>query len=453
MKIIEKIFLLLFFIVVVGQYYGYTKTIEFSFYDEWLWVSRSYFYELLIKGDYKAEAWSRIESYDQPKLAELLYGAWLYPRYLRSEDGKNGFGYGKWLSKNGLGYTVYYNDDYDEFNKSNKVSYVLDWNDGLVLGDMIAKYGNGIEPTLNVLRYARYLNVILLAINFLIIWRIGKELMRGIVPPLMLSLLVSNNSLLTEAGLKAQSDGLFVTLFNFCLLMLILYIRKNKLRYWWFFCFAAGLLISTKLNGIMALIIGGLTLGYQLLIKRKFYWKDMIIKFISMLAIPFTLLVLINPFTWSRPIGNSMFLFEHRAKTAVDQCLELPGNCIFTHFDRLNRILENFYSVENVHFFNYPFGWPVLSMNIYLCLTIILGIFFIMGVIYCLADTKKRKSVNWLMVSSLSVVLISMVFYLKLDWYRYYIQLVLFVVYFQICGVIFVCNLLLGRTGKSFEGS
>ena len=69
--------------ITLGFFYlGVVGRIPVSYWDEMIWVGRSYFVDYYLKGNLSSPVWQSIPSYDQPKLGEYMYGLWIYPRFL-----------------------------------------------------------------------------------------------------------------------------------------------------------------------------------------------------------------------------------------------------------------------------------------------------------------------------------------------------------------------------------
>jgi len=90
MKKIIKYFLipLFIFIIFFTFYNNVYKKISITYWDEEAWLGRGYFFELLIKGDFNNPLWDTPLAFDQPKLTEYMYGAAIYPTYLKYKEKK-----------------------------------------------------------------------------------------------------------------------------------------------------------------------------------------------------------------------------------------------------------------------------------------------------------------------------------------------------------------------------
>lgn len=62
------------------------KDISIRYWDEYAWIGRSYYFDFLIKGDIHNFHWQSYYAVNQPKLAEYLYGALLYPKFLSQKE-------------------------------------------------------------------------------------------------------------------------------------------------------------------------------------------------------------------------------------------------------------------------------------------------------------------------------------------------------------------------------
>ena len=259
MKKIIKYFLipLFIFIIFFTFYNNVYKKISILYWDEDGWLGRGYFFELLIKGDFNNQLWDTPLAFNQPKLTEYMYGAAIYPTYLK---------YKEKLSKKNIDYAQFFIDhnfyqvDGEKYEKYKENNYqFIDWEKGKFVdfdasaSQLVNKYGQNFQKTIDLIFTARKINVYLLSLNVVIVYYISVFCF-GLFPSLLISLLFGSNNFIIEACLKAHSEGLFLFLFNLDLLILILTVKKNRL-FSILFAIVTGLLWQTKINGVMMLII------------------------------------------------------------------------------------------------------------------------------------------------------------------------------------------------------
>jgi len=407
-------------IIFIYLYSIFSKKIPVSYRDEMMWVGRSYFFDLYIKGDFDNPIWQSRYAYEQPKLAEYVYGAWLYPKYLKEKLQQNDphFDYIKFLFRNGFYMTHgYYQNNYK----------IIDFDETFIgfHEDYLRKYGTDSINTVNTVYYARIINFFLLALAAVIFYYV-VYLYKNFIVALLMVFFYSFNPLFIDSGLKAHSEALFVLLFNSSLFVLTLYfVKKRSLKYLIIFSILAGLCMSTKLNGIMLIFI--------YFVINFFSSRNIFHIFLSFL---FSILIFIvlNPFTYSNPIIKIPQMFEKRMEAATVQSKQFPSNYLPTPASRLNRIYSNFFSsnyyaceYNNIYFLSFFSKYPPILLILFLC-----GIF---SEIYLAAKSNKKSLI--LLIIFLCI-LTTMSFYLKLNWDRYYIQLIFFVVFYQYIGLAFL---------------
>ena len=135
-------------------------------------------------------------------------------------------------------------------------------------------------------------------------------------------------------------------------------------------------------------------------------------------------------------------MFRHRLKSADIQSIQFPNDYLPTPISRLNQIYVNFFNSDYyTNTFNNLYFTPLITKHSLANYPALLIFIFSNGIFSELyyAFKGSKKSVILLLV--FTCILITMSFYLKLNWERYYIQLVLFIVLYQTIGVIFLYNL------------
>jgi len=404
------------FLILVFYYNSCLKTLSVSFYDEFLWTGRSYFFEYYIKGDFKNKIWQSYESYDQPKLTEYAYGAWLYPTYLKEKRNEKSLDYKNFLIKNGFG-----NVDDRGYNS---------------LEEYFAK--NNIDGTkaIKIINKARLLNVFLLAGSVVLVYLLILQNMNA-VTGIIFSGCYGLNYLIINTCLKAHSEALFLFTFNAAFLFMNLYFKKKKNIYLILFSIFTGLCVSTKLNGIMLMIIFMILniIIFGVIQKNKI--KNILFKSILSLSICMAVFWILNPFVYSHPFKNTVYLFDWRMKTATTVQSNLSKeNYLPNNLLRIKKIFENFYFSKQTTNFN---GVKIINkLDLPKIYGITLFILFIFGLVYCLKMAWRKNTAAIIMCGSFFIILLMMSYYLILDWPRYYVQLVLFFAIFQLLGLFLI---------------
>lgn len=422
------------FLIFSLSYSYYSKSMPVSFWDEILWVGRSYFFEFFIKGDFSNRIWQSPESYDQPKLAEYLYGAWLYPLYLKDkEKSQKQFDYTTYLIKNGF-YEI--NEDYmkNYTNYKNNFNVIkFDYRMSGFPNDWVVKYGPDALKPLNLIYKARILNVFLLTCAVIFAYFLLLQF-GGLLFATIFCIFYGFNSLIINTAIRAHSEALFLFTFNAAMLFMMLYFsKKKKIAYLLLFSIFAGLNMSTKLNGIL---LPGVffTMNTILLIFLK---KEKVKQFlIGVLPILVCLIIFIalNPFTYSQPLKNVKYMFDHRWETALSQARQFSNSYIPPGRMRMWKILKNFYFSRQTPYFN---GVEIFkSFSQKKNYGIYLFVLFLLGLLYLLEQNFKKNIKTIIILVSFVLIYMIMVYYLILDWPRYFVHLVLFFSIFQLFGLL-----------------
>lgn len=422
----------LFFFLFVFFYSQALKTIPVSFWDEILWVGQSYFIQPYIHGDFQNKIWLSPNSYDQPKLAEYAYGMWLYPLYLKEkyQRKEDEFDYTRFLISKGF-YEIdeRYMDSYKDYEKMSSPTK-FDERDSGFPQEWVGKYGHSVVKTINIIYYARIMNIFLLAGASLAAYFLVLQY-AGLLPAFVFLVFYGFNSLIVDAGLKAHSEALFLFTFNCSLLLMNLYFTKGrKLHFLLLFSVFSGLTIATKLNGVMLIPVFFLVNTVLFFVtKEKKNWQ--LFQPVLSAVISVILFISLNPFTFSDPFKNVQYMFTWRVNQAlyqVDIFFEayLPDN-----FVRIKKVFENFYSPASITHFNSP-KFVSFSTEKYWFIVVIL---FLIGFLYSVKLACKKDKSAILLLSSFLLILISMSYYLLLNWSRYYVHLVLYFVLFQSLGL------------------
>jgi hypothetical protein len=427
------------FTVLIFNYSSYLKTIPISFFDEMFWVGRSYFFEFYINRDFQNRIWQSYESYDQPKLTEYSYGAWLYPLYLK-EKNKNEelFDYTRFLIKNGF-YEIdeSYMNNYTDYKRILNIVKLDKENSGFleVPKEYVARYGTMISKPINLIYHARRLNMFLLAGAVIFAYFFILQLV-GIPIALLFSTFYGFNSLIIDNGLKAHSEALFLFTFNAAFLFMSFYFAKGrKILYLLLFSLFAGLCMSTKLNGTMLVVIFFISNAILLFFSKQKRIEHILVGILPV-VVGLVIFVSLNPFTFSNPIKNVQYMFDWRMKTATTQTARYKNSFLPNGVSRVKKIFNNFYYSKQVPFFNgiKIFGQlgKLKNYGNYLF------IFFTLGLFYSLKLAFNKNITAIVIICSFITILIFMNYYLVLDWSRYYIHMSFFFIMFQSFGLYFL---------------
>lgn len=437
---------LLIFSFLIFEYSSFLKKIPFSFYDEILWISHSVFFQYYIHGNFSDQIWTTRESYDQPKLTEYIFGAWLYPKYLKEEKesiNKN-IDYEEFLIKNG----------FSEFKSISK-HQLVDSTKSIKYtpadsGDknyFLSKYGTDSLKTLELILHVRNLNMLFLIIAVFFTFLIAKNYINYYLA-LAFSIIYGTNSLIVNSSLKAHSEALFLLNFNVAVFFMIQYFKKRKFYSLLFFSLFSGLCFSTKLNGLSLLILFIILNTIFLIFCKKNRLK---IIFYSLISSCMVLLVffIFNPFVHKNFVKNILYMFNWRVYLA--NYVQMPGN-IEIHLpnfeSRILRIFNNYYFSKNRIYFNKPINVQIFHTNFYHFL------FFLLGLIYSIKKSIN-KNIDFIILLNIFLLLLFLTgLYLFLDWDRYYINLSFFFIFLQFLGIVeffkFIFSFLRNNLSKLF---
>lgn len=426
-NLIKFLFIPLYiFLVFILGYQWISSRTPVAYWDEMLWVGRSYFFQYYLQGDFHNPVWQNYESYDQPKLAEYSYGLWLYPMYLAQKLGpQKPSSYLQFLVQHNL-YSV--SPELKKYAPPVLHPVVFDKKDIGFAADYMARHGAESVKAINLIYMSRVLDVVLLAGSVVIVYLLVLQYFHHWVATLF-ALLYGFNPLLITTGVIAQSEALFLFTFNCAFLFLTLYFQKGQRKLdLVLFALFAGLCASTKLNGFMLPIIF-LVINTIQALKTKANRSTIIATGFFPLLAAFVILVCLNPFTFSDPLSNAIFLFQWRfSEATVAPMLQNPGVRIWA-------VLNHFYLLPQVYTYSGIFSFENFSNSLYFRIYLIGSV--TAGIGYWSRKAFQKETSGVVIMSSFLIILMLMSWYLTLDWPRYYVQLPLFFLVFQFSGLYF----------------
>lgn len=456
-RIKQVIFSTILFVVLIIYYFSIYKTIPISYFDEFLWVGRSYFFEYFIRGDFNNPIWQNQESYDQPKLAEFAYGAWIYPLYIKEYAGsaEGSSGYTWYLIQKGLNLI---GDSHMRFLKGHEYSQ-LDTQDSGPPAYYVSKYGMPGKALSSFIYYARVLDIILLVASVFAAYLLVMEY-AGFYPALLFFVFYGSNKLVVETGLKAHSEALFLLMFNCAIYAMMRYFtRARQLRYLLLFALFAGFCFSTKLNGLLLFaIFFVLNLWVSELFQKNKSHEDVPSKSLSVshriksvltgcipLIIGIAIFIAINPYTHTNPVQNIMHMFLWRMDVKSAK-YEFASAYLPDWNSRIHTIFDNYYVIKGDRCFNCvafrtPDDMPTEAMPILFVLGII-------GFAYSFKRTMQNDISGAVIVFSFVLTVLITGCYLLLDWDRYFVHMTLFFVLLQSVGAYIIFS----RTYGFFVG-
>jgi hypothetical protein len=262
-----QIFLISFFFVCLLFFYSkYYKQVPIIYFDEQWWVWDSSMFQHLLEGDFNSEVWQARTNIDQPSLPKYIFGAWIYPKYLEAKS--NGFNsdYTNYLVSQGY----YYEDGIlpDEKIDENFIKgEIITPENKERINNSFQRHNLHVLINPDLIYWTRFLNIfILMGAVGVLLYLLFK--IKGIWFSLVFFFLYGFNPLLIRFGLMAQTEALFLLLFNSSLVALIYYfVKEEDKRLLLWFSVLVGLCFSTKLNGVIPLFTY-LLISVVLLIKK-----------------------------------------------------------------------------------------------------------------------------------------------------------------------------------------
>ena len=409
------------------------------FHDEYSWIGRSFYFELLLKGDFKNKLWSTNNVDGDPKLASYIYGLFLYPDYLKEKKFK-----GKDYDM--VRYLIDHNFYDDQFlnwpsrykyNKYLGKSFVL-WRASDAseqpLNNLLRTYGSNFEKTIDTIFRARLGAVIFLSLSVVIAYFIFILAFNSYFISILLSFLYGLSSFVIFYGIVAGTESIYLFFFNLTLLSLICFFSGKKQRFIFIVIstISCALLNQTKLNGILFIPLIVILLTIDSFEKNIKLW---FIKVFLTVGLFILIYFISNPFLYSNFIRKVIFQYRWTYNTSLDQQLNLfRPQALLTVRERLDFI--NGYFFDKTSQVLAPI--IVKDKNIIFSFIVLAKLLFILGLLKQIRNIIIRKVIVG-NVTTIAFIFfyISLLVYLMLAWQRYLIHMVFFTFYFIGHGIIF----------------
>jgi hypothetical protein len=419
--IFSIIFPALLFVSLCNVYINKSKVIPVSLWDEMLWVGRSYFFETYLSLDFRNDVWNSFESYDQPKLAEYMYGLVLYPTYIREKETIKNFpnpSFRNFLQSRSLYGTL-----------SNVPSSAIIFQDR-DSGDedyYYHKYGERVFKTLELIYRARIINFILLSASVIIFYFIMMQHVKSGIA-LVFAFIYGYNSQLIYSGIKAHSEALFIFLFNASIFLLLRYFAGGKpLKSLFLFSMTVGLCMSTKLNGLLLLFSYYILEIWQNI--RRIRYPALIQNMNRIMlstTIALFIFIILNPFTFSNPFMRGLEIFEFRRKTSISQSKIFPEASLPDPFSRIRKTYNVFFSPTDINYIGTINFFGDSGRYAFIRIAIFFG-----GVAVELRKIYQKSKISLVIMTFFFVSLGALSQYLVFNATRYHIHLLVFALLFQ----------------------
>lgn len=433
----KLIFPLLIFCFSLYFYSQIYKSIPIRYWDEYYWVARSYYFELFIKKDFDNELWFTTESYDQPKLAEYIYGLVLYPKFIdykrKIKLNDNNYDLAKFLIDNNF-YSIE-SKKYENYKNLNR-NYINWGKDPQEVFDvsfdfLIKKFSSSINKTIDLIFSARKANVLFLSFTSVIVYFLALNLSGSLVVSLLFVLFYGTNIYIIESALRAHSEGLFLLLFDLSLLFILFFFNKKySIKYGMLFFISSALLTTTKLNGVMLTIIFNILL-FSLLLSEGFN-RNILRTIIFGNTIFFVIFIFHHPLLMKNPMENVFLIYKHRLTTTIDHAKAEPSSVLATRKSRVLSIFNNYLGDRFDNFNNYFLIRRFIKNN----KTLVLWVYRITFIFGFITFFKRKWKKYWYFGLIFLLTIWIMSFYLLLNWDRYFVHLTFFFIFFQCYGLV-----------------
>ncbi len=369
--------------------------------DEYLFLKKSYFFDLLLKKDFSHPGWQE-ENFDQPRLGTYIYGLAL--RFKGIKDIQ------EWQKEN-------------KFNTI-KVKGVVWWEK--LFGEKFNDFPSELKPAVDLIIYSRRVAAFFgfgsLILLFFLGW-LNKDLGLAFFSASVLGV----NRLMLYYGRVAMTDAFQLFFFFLNLILLCFYLKfffqkKIKLLFLCYFLLglSAALATGVKVIGILSLIYSLMVFTVLFFINRRIKSlpaKKLFLGACSTFATFYFLFVLINPQIYSQPIKGFIQMFTVRWQSSVE-CQGQSGRPVKNKLEGLSLMVEKLFLPGN-RFGNFGFV-PMIPLDLLL---------FSGGAIILFKKAKQRLkaknklSLEFILLSWFALCFSSLFFYLKNDWPRYYLPL------------------------------
>ena len=356
--------------------------------DEYSWVGRGYYFDLLLKGDFNNKLWNVYGFDGDPKMNSYIYGLANYSSYLRNKKpGQDMFQYlidnnlfTGWLQSkaNIKPYTQYL------INNKNFIFWQRNEANGKTLISLLNQFGPEFEKTLQLILNARKFAIVFFCLSVVFAYFIAHLLFDNLLISLILSLAYGLSFLLSEYGAVAYGEPILLFFINLGLLI-ILWIIKQKGNLNNYIFIILGFVIAcanqTKLNGVILLFIWFSICAIKtvegIIKKDKNLLKQSIIQFLITLFSFIFFYVILDPFLIKNPIRNVFSQYQLSIKIDQNFFLSRPTERLGNFTDKLLFINKNFFDYSYSYIIPYFFVGKYDVFFMLLCLKT----FFLIGII------------------------------------------------------------------------
>lgn len=417
--------------------------------DEYDYVARGAFLDLILSGNTSSGLWQTYDSYVHEKFPSYFYRVilMLYRQKLPIEVNNEsslvlgyswGRGSGGWCD-----YKQYSGDNCLIFTDNWMTTEKQVWNDEYSSKPFSFNFRGlpeqlklKLEPFVVARRGSLFFSLGSVVLLFFVLYR-----MWGILAGLGGVMILVNNPLYKSSTLRAMGDG---PLFFFILLSIyfgiswFLAFKANKRRIVWLNAIAVGislgLAVSSKFNGFLGFIyFSWLAILIMYKSREISNWLTVLASTAIILFIIQSIFTILHPFVWKDPVGGTIFMIKHRIlETGILQQV-YPHQALTSVSERLYALLYQTIFSKGLYTF-LPGTYVSLVLFIFGLLSLILS-FFGGGV-----NDKDLSSLALFCFFSTWIV---MGIYMGMNWDRYYLPFLLPITLIQARGFFIISRFLL----------
>jgi len=406
-----KPYLFIFIFLFFSLYYFNNLNIHPLHADEHEFIKKAYYYDLFfIKKDFNNTKWHYNDSPDQPKVGPYIFGMTLHLSGIKNIENK-------------LKDTM--------FNKvsPDKTKWWVYW-----LNKKLENLPSEFLPGFNLIFLGRITSVLFSISSILLIFVLfikTKQVLFGFLA----SFIIGTHPLIFLFTRRAMTDSMQLFFFITNLILVYLYInkfRKSNLKNTLFLSLLLGLNcalgVGVKVSGIMiyffnsALLLSLIFINLKSKIKTS---KTIILSFILFTFSFFVSFVFLHPYTHKNTIPQFISMFTDRLEYADKYRLSHKTTAIYSRQNAAKSIIQNTLlphgSYTNLNLFWFPIDLILFTIGLILMAKRALNSL----------STSQEITIEFLLLLWFVIVTGCLIYYLRNNWPRYYIPIVVSITLFE----------------------
>lgn len=375
--------------------------------DEWAFVRKGYYFDLFfVSRNLKDPRWYVKDSPDQPKLGPYIYGLTLHLSGIDDIE------------------TTFKNIKFNvpEAGKSEKEQWWFQW-----MHQRLENLPLEMVQKVQLIISGRRVSILFTLTAFVALFSLGTNI-KGFLLGSISTFLLGLNTLMFTFGSRAMTDSMQLFFFFANLLLVLLYLKaiKNKNNQKIALLSIAlgincALGVGVKVSGILILVFLAIFfLGLfilQTLAKKPL--APLILSFLIVITSFFTLFVSFHPYLYQNTLRNFISMFTNRLAGSDEYRLALPGLAVYSRWQAVKLIARQTLSPTFGPFVNFRIG--KLPVDVVLFIT---GLWYLGEQAFADFFSRKKISGEVILITWTSVVIVSLIFYLKNNWPRFYLPTV-----------------------------